>query len=221
MVRSGACLQRKANVDARVPIHRRGRSRTTLRARALPRPLTRHTCDETRACDVMGRRRRGDLSRLAAHALRSPGKAVRVLAYGVIPSACGPSNTAVPDSAVPDSAVPDSAVPDSAGPDSNVPPADTGPDSSQRCSQDTDCVGPNRCYFAVSEGCAATGGCLPAPFVGACRAMLGCACDGTDVALCAPAGYSPKPFAHLNHCFTDASTESSADAMPTDADATD
>jgi hypothetical protein len=74
------------------------------------------------------------------------------------------------------------------------------PDSSQSCAQNSDCQGPELCYFLISEGCSAKGTCLEPPFTGACKAPTFCACDGTSVVACAPRGYSPRPVASQTLC---------------------
>lgn len=83
-----------------------------------------------------------------------------------------------------------------------LPVTDSGPgdDGALRCASDTDCPGATHCYFLVSDGCSATGACLNAPFTGACRSPTWCSCDGTDIVVCAPGGYSPLPIASEAIC---------------------
>lgn len=63
------------------------------------------------------------------------------------------------------------------------------------CSQDTDCTGPTRCYFGITEGCSATGACLTPVSEGtACEAKSYCDCTGGYVGDCnSPPFYQPVP----------------------------
>jgi hypothetical protein len=85
-----------------------------------------------------------------------------------------------------------------------------GPDASgdavgRACVAARDCPATMVCAYSIGSGCAADGGvCLP--FDGGsdplnCDASLACGCDGTEVMLCAPNGYSPeKPVKSSNAC---------------------
>jgi sulfatase modifying factor 1 len=72
-----------------------------------------------------------------------------------------------------------------------------------RCARDSDCASPTRCYFALAEGCSATGVCLApaASVVGSCKSPSYCSCDGKDVSDCtSPWPYQPVPVAHGGPC---------------------
>ena len=84
------------------------------------------------------------------------------------------------------------------------------------CTQDSECTDGKHCYFAVTGGCFASGSCLDPPAIGACKAMIACGCNGVDVPLCAPAGYSPERIAHGNGCETESSNDAGG-LTPADA----
>jgi hypothetical protein len=69
---------------------------------------------------------------------------------------------------------------------------DGGPASS-KCSVDRDCRTGLRCFFPVSEGCAAQGQCLDFQDSPGCSVIRRCTCAGTRLVSCAPLGYAAMP----------------------------
>ena len=72
------------------------------------------------------------------------------------------------------------------------------------CVTDSDCAG-EVCAYAISDSCAAKGQCVETTFGGGTEnSVVGCGCDGSDVALggtpSAPALYAPLPLLHFGTC---------------------
>jgi len=109
--------------------------------------------------------------------------------------------------------------------DNNSAPDASGDAAGRFCVAARDCPSTMVCAYSIATGCSADGGiCLP--FDGGsdpqnCNAPLACGCDGTNVMLCAPAGYSPEtPVASTNACNAppnDAGDDASDDASASDA----
>ena len=75
------------------------------------------------------------------------------------------------------------------------------------CVAARDCPAAFVCAYAVASACTAGGICLPYDGGASCDAGVACGCDDTDVVLCAPDGYAPKPVQSTSSCAADASTD--------------
>jgi len=103
------------------------------------------------------------------------------------------------------------------------PTVDAGtPDTAldKACGSNGDCpMGGSRCWFAISDGCAAkVGRCLyPVDAGTACKAKSYCSCKGTLVSDCtAPDGYFSQPIAPTNDgCTTDGERQAHDAPAPT------
>ena len=94
-----------------------------------------------------------------------------------------------------------------------------GPDASgdaygKPCTAPRDCPAAFTCAYSIASACGAAGECLPYDGGAACDAAVACGCDQTDVVLCAPEGYAPKPVASASACGAPAGagTDDAADA---------
>ena len=102
----------------------------------------------------------------------------------------------------------------------DVPVGSGGTDASDGgtrtgCTSDSECGSNETCGFLASDACQATGQCV-ATSGGVCESeVLGCACDGTEVAIGCD-HYASKPVAHTGACKGDGGgTSPPADASTT------
>jgi hypothetical protein len=70
-----------------------------------------------------------------------------------------------------------------------------GGDASTKCSMNGDCRPGLRCFFPVSEGCAAQGQCLDFQDTRDCPITQHCSCAGTRFGACSPTGYAAEAVA--------------------------
>jgi hypothetical protein len=93
---------------------------------------------------------------------------------------------------------------------------DASPDapSGGPCTTSADCAPNQKCGFAETSTCSATGQCFTVPQVECLVYSLGCACDGSEIDVACtglPSGYSTQPLLHTGECL-DASAETDAHA---------
>jgi hypothetical protein len=68
------------------------------------------------------------------------------------------------------------------------------------CVAARDCPAVFVCAYPIADVCGAVGHCMPYTPVAGCESNFACACDGTDITLCAPAGFATQPVATLGAC---------------------
>ena len=83
------------------------------------------------------------------------------------------------------------------------------------CTAARDCPAAFTCAYSIASACSAAGQCLPYDGGAACDAAVACGCDQTDVVLCAPEGFAPKPVASASAC--GAQLDAGTDAESSDA----
>jgi len=107
--------------------------------------------------------------------------------------------------------------PGNPGENSSAPDA-SGDAYGRFCVAARDCPADMVCAYPIADLCGAAGRCLPydASDVG-CDAGLACGCDGTEVAMCAPEGYAPKPISSTSPCDGGVPDASTPDASTNDA----
>jgi hypothetical protein len=97
-----------------------------------------------------------------------------------------------------------------------------GGGSAVACQSDADCD-QQICVYAIGEACKAHGTCQTKPKPLPCNSIeifKGCGCDGQEAdwtggcAPDAPAGYAPKPIAHVGACGTKAQCSQDTDCVP-------
>lgn len=97
-----------------------------------------------------------------------------------------------------------------------LPPSSTPAVQDSACARDSDCGDGRLCAFAISEGCGATGRCVPrGPLCN--RVALGCACSGVTIRIGCdgrPSGHSSEPLAHQGQCVSEPSPPAKPPAPP-------
>ena len=107
--------------------------------------------------------------------------------------------------------------PGNPGVTSGAPDA-TGDAYGRFCIAARDCPATMVCAYPIADTCGAAGRCLPyVSSPAGCDASLACACDGTEVAMCAPDGYAPnKAIASTAPCDGGVVVEAGAPDAPDD-----